>query len=131
MKRLAIIICSVVIFLTGSFVVYNTYVRNKHCTEASYSKEDCKQKSSGSYSLKMSLVCEHSCAAKEYDPAKVVSESRAEEGDLTKCPVSGVIFKVTNESSQVNYNGKTIYTCCGTCATMFEETPEKYASNIN
>lgn len=83
------------------------------------------------YNNKMSMVCEFSCAAKDVDDSKVVAQSKAKIGDYTKCPISGVVFNVTEQSSKISYAGKTAFTCCSTCAEIFNKSPQEYASNMN
>ncbi len=85
----------------------------------------------GSYDTKMSWVCEMSCAAKNYDKSKIVVNSVAKQGDLTKCPISGVVFTVSEQTGTIKYGNNIYHTCCGTCAKMFSDEPSKYASNLN
>jgi hypothetical protein len=86
---------------------------------------------SHSYSMKMSMICEHSCAAEGVDKSKAVAQHLAKIGDYTQCPVSGVVFRVTDKSSKIEKGEKTAYTCCETCAGMFNESPDDYLANIN
>ncbi len=83
------------------------------------------------YDTKMSWVCEMSCAAKNYEKDKVVSNSTAKPGELTKCPISGVVFTVNENSGIVKRGDFTYHTCCGTCANMYTEDSSKYAANFN
>lgn len=116
MKKLLILISSSLLIVVAGFFIWK-YNHNFD--------------SQCGYNSKMSMVCEFSCAAKEVDKSKIVAQSKAQIGDCTKCPISGVVFLVSQESKQITYNGKTAFTCCETCAQIFNEFPEKYAANIN
>jgi hypothetical protein len=74
----------------------------------------------------MSAMCERSCAARDYGKASVVAQPGAHRGQLTRCPVSGVVFKVHKGSSGVAYAGKEWVTCCGTCAKKLAAAPERF-----
>lgn len=75
----------------------------------------------------MTAMCQKACGAKDYDPAAVVSILDAKIGDLTTCPVSGVVFRVVEASSNVKFKEDAIYTCCATCASLYNLDPDKYA----
>jgi YHS domain-containing protein len=79
----------------------------------------------------MSMVCELSCAAENVDASKLTAQSKAKAGDFTKCPVSGVAFLVNDQSSQISQNGKSVFTCCETCAEIFTKAPDEYVANIH
>jgi hypothetical protein len=118
-----IILVAVVLVAAGSgYYVWRS--QSSSCCDEGCSK-------SHSYSMKMSMICEHSCAAEGVDKSKAVAQAAAKVGDYTQCPVSGVVFKVTDESVKIAYHDKTAYTCCGTCAGMFNESPDEYAANLN
>ena len=78
----------------------------------------------------MNTLCQKSCAVQNYDPDDLVSPAKASIGDLTRCPVSGVVFRVTQFSPMVKFEDKEIYTCCGSCETIYNHDPEKYAAMI-
>jgi hypothetical protein len=72
-------------------------------------------------------ACQAGCAAEEgYDPADVVAQPGAEPGDLARCPVSGVVFRVHEESPQVVVHGHALYTCCGGCAERLRAEPARF-----
>jgi YHS domain-containing protein len=50
-----------------------------------------------------------------------VTQPGAEPGQLTYCPVSGVVFKVQAASARREVAGKPLYFCCETCAVYFSE----------
>ncbi len=74
-----------------------------------------------------SEVCKHTCAAKEpHADRDLVPAAQAKVGDLTRCPVSGVVFRVSAESPQVEYSGRKLRVCCGGCAEKFREQPARF-----
>ena len=60
-------------------------------------------------------VCSHSLTSDKYDIDTVVEQPGAKVGDLTRCPISGSVFRVTEMSPKTDQKGKTYYTCCGGC----------------
>src|SRR4051812_39050586 len=102
MKKVFIILSAVVVLTTGGFLIWK-YTR----PVGSCAKENC------DYSDKMSVICEFSCAARDVDEGKIVAQSVAKSGDYTRCPVSGVVFQVTEGSSTIKYGDKKAFTCCG------------------
>lgn len=86
----------------------------------------CEVASSTNLASVMAGVCQKACAVQNYDPKDVVNQSTVQVGDLTRCPVSGVVFKVTENSSVVSYEDQEFFTCCTTCAGIFEKDPERF-----
>jgi YHS domain-containing protein len=58
--------------------------------------------------------------------APLQAPGAAKVGDRTKCPVSGEEFVVANDSAKAEYEGKTYYFCCPSCADTFKKDPTKY-----
>jgi hypothetical protein len=74
-----------------------------------------------------SEVCKHTCAIKEaHSDRDVVPSAQAKIGDLTRCPVSGVVFRVSADSPQVEYVGRNLRVCCDGCAEKFREQPARF-----
>jgi copper chaperone len=72
-------------------------------------------------------ICQAGCAAKfDYDPADVVAQPGAKVGDLTRCPVSGVVFQVQEDQPRYDANGATWFTCCGMCLGKLQESPARF-----
>lgn len=92
-------------------------------------KSTCDLKSGGQ-GLNMSSICQKACAMQDYDPKAVVAALDARIGDLTTCPVSGVVFKVTEASSKVKYKDQEIFTCCSSCTTLYNHDPESYSKAL-
>ncbi len=126
MKKLLFIAISILVVAAaiGGYLWKNSFCGS--CPE----KGKC-NKTSGNYNLKMSLCCERGCAAKNYAEDKIVANSIGQNGELVKCPVSGVVFKMSNHSGLVSYSNKNYHTCCGSCANIFRNNPELYAVNLN
>ena len=77
-----------------------------------------------------SEVCKHTCAIKEtHADREVVPSAQAKVGDLTRCPVSGVVFRVSAESPQVEYSGRSVRVCCDGCAEKFREQPARFGGS--
>jgi len=82
--------------------------------------------------VKVSFCCENCKGAVDKADDKV---AKALGGDnmtkavtaQTKCPVSG---KPIDVSKTVDYQGKTVYFCCGNCPAAFEKEPTKYTSQL-
>jgi hypothetical protein len=74
-----------------------------------------------------SEVCKRTCATKEpHAEQELVPAAQATVGELTRCPVSGVVFRVSAESPQVEYSGRKLRVCCGGCAEKFREQPARF-----
>jgi len=80
----------------------------------------------GNYAAVMSGVCEKACGLQKYDVSTVVDQAEAMVGDITRCNVSGVAIKINESTSTLNYRGQQYYTCCATCAGIFEKDPERF-----
>jgi hypothetical protein len=77
-----------------------------------------------------SEVCKHTCATKEpHADRDVVPAAQAKVGDLTRCPVSGVVFRVSAESPQVEHSGRKLRVCCDGCAEKFREYPARFSGS--
>ena len=73
----------------------------------------------------MSATCRFSsCATKlAYKESDIVAQPRAEVGDLTRCPVSGVVFAVDEGRPQVRIGQADYVTCCDVCAQKLRRNP--------
>ena len=49
-------------------------------------------------------------------------------GDITRCPVSGEVFRIKANSPKAVVDGKTYYVCCKRCVGKFEKNPAKFLS---
>lgn len=65
--------------------------------------------------------CAFSCGARWAREAPgTVAQPGARPGDSTYCPVSGVVFQIKPNGARKEWNGRTLYFCCGKCADFFE-----------
>lgn len=69
--------------------------------------------------------CESSCGIRTAGPAAVVVQPGAKPGDRTYCPVSGVVFTVTDSSPRKEVDGRSIYVCCAGCAQYFSANRDR------
>ena len=77
----------------------------------------------------MAMVCERSCAAKApYRDEMVMAQPNTRVGDLTRCPVSGVVFTVTEDNPDIVYHGAHYRLCCGGCEKKFRANPARFVS---
>ncbi len=67
-------------------------------------------------------MCSHSLTSAEYADEEVVSQPGAQLGELTRCPISGSVFRVSDMSPKTDQKGKTYYTCCGGCVDQLEKS---------
>lgn len=65
-------------------------------------------------------TCTHSLTSDKYDEAEVVAQPGAKVGDLTRCPISGSVFRVAESSPATVQKGQTYYTCCAGCVDQLE-----------
>jgi YHS domain-containing protein len=62
--------------------------------------------------------CEAGCGKRGIDP-NAHFQPGANAGDLAYCPVSGVVFKITDTSAKAEVDGKPIFFCCENCKAHF------------
>jgi len=83
----------------------------------------------GNYDAAMSGVCRFSCATREpYREADLAAQPGAKSGDLTRCPVSGEVFRVDDKHPRVVLAGRDYVFCCDDCVTRFRADPAHYVS---
>jgi len=69
--------------------------------------------------------CEGGCGLRGEDPHASVQRREMAAGQKTYCPVSGVVFTVTDESVRRSYGGQTFFFCCEGCARHFDTEPAR------
>jgi len=121
MKGKRYILLLILVLFASIVIAQEKNERDQNTAKTSEAK-----KSSGIVSS-MTGMCQKACAAKDYNPVDVVSILEAKIGDLTTCPVSGVVFRITEASSKVKFKDDIIYTCCSSCASLYNHDPNKYA----
>ena len=84
-------------------------------------------KALGEFDWDMSGVCQGACAAKQdYEASQVVAQPGARPGDLTQCPVSGVVFVVAGGRPVVQVGDDAYHLCCDGCADKFRVNPARF-----
>lgn len=61
-------------------------------------------------------------------PRGVVSQPGAVRGDETYCPVSGVVFEVSETTPERSQAGEVIHLCCEACAEHYEKNRASVAA---
>lgn len=83
--------------------------------------------SSTCFDPSMSSVCQRSCATKvAYEESDIVKQPGANQGDLTRCVVSGVVIKSGNDNPKVEHSGNSYILCCEGCAKKFRQEPTRF-----
>jgi hypothetical protein len=77
----------------------------------------------------LASFCQKHCAAQSFNEKDVVPETQAKVGDLTRCPVSGVVFRVTGETPRVEYGGRGRWVCCPGCVEHFRDNPARFSGS--
>lgn len=81
----------------------------------------------GAYDSTAASECRYSCAAKiPYEDSELVSQPGVHDGQLTRCPVSGVVFAVDAKRPRVTIGAHGYVTCCEGCATKLRKAPGKF-----
>ena len=77
----------------------------------------------------MTAICQKACATTiAFKESDVVGQPGAKRGDLTRCPVSGVVFKVGFTNPTVAHKGATYRFCCSMCSKEFKAKPAHFVS---
>ena len=82
----------------------------------------CKKDAHHDHGEAHAAVCSHSLTAAEYGGAEIVSQPGAKIGQLTRCPISGSVFKVTETTPSTEQKGEPYYVCCGGCVEQLEKS---------
>lgn len=81
----------------------------------------------GQFDPVMSGVCRFSCATQEaVDEVSLVAQPGARAGDLTRCPVSGVVFAVDQDRPAVHVAAADYVVCCAECAGKLAKEPGNF-----
>jgi YHS domain-containing protein len=71
---------------------------------------------------------EHTLSEGDYEPSDVVLQPGAEVGDIAQCPVSGEVFRVTEDHTYFDVDEGRVYFCCPNCIRRFQRDPERWLS---
>ncbi len=81
----------------------------------------------GNFDPAMSGVCRFSCATKlPYEAKDVAPQPGAHTGQLTQCPVSGVVFAVDADRPRVELDSGEYVLCCDVCAEKLRKHPARF-----
>jgi len=71
--------------------------------------------------------CRFSCATEvQYDPTDLTPQPGVEAGQLTQCPVSGVVFAADLDRPRVEVATHDYVTCCETCADKLRKDSARF-----
>ena len=107
--------------------------KNSVTSDSESCSSSCEAKSDGAqsgYDANMSQMCQQACGVNDYDESQIVDPLTASSGDITKCPVSGAIYIVKDDSPTLSHDGKNFHSCCTTCADIFKTNPERFVKNL-
>lgn len=62
----------------------------------------------------------------EYNPDDVRPQPGATVGEITRCPVSGNVFVVTEGHPYVETDEGRLFVCCSRCVTAFDQNPDLF-----
>lgn len=71
--------------------------------------------------------CRFSCATKvEHDPKDLTPQPGVKTGQLTRCPVSGVVFAADVDRPHVEVAANDYVTCCESCADKLRKDSARF-----
>jgi hypothetical protein len=95
--------------------------------QATGARPVAKGKIAGRFDSAMSGVCRFACATQaKFDAKSVLAQPGARAGNLTQCPVSGVVFAVDAHRPHVRVAQDDYVTCCDKCAGKLKRSPRRY-----
>lgn len=65
----------------------------------------------------------------EYESEDLVEQPGVENGQITKCPMTGEVFRVTEEAPSYTHEGSTYYFCCPNCRKKVKQDPSRLPEN--
>jgi YHS domain-containing protein len=104
-------------------LAYTTQLRAQELSENPTCEGSC---NIDGISCNRSEACQLSCGVGDYDTSDVIGMTDAKIGDLTTCPVTGVVFRVTDNSPQITHNSENYYFCCSSCKSIFTSNPDNF-----
>jgi hypothetical protein len=120
----------------AALTVWATVQRSSTCvdpdaatTTASAGSSSCDgatRHEAGSFDATMSGVCRSSCATPVVAGEHVVAQPGAKPGELTRCPVSGVVFAVDARRPRVHLASGDYVLCCDRCAQKLRDEPARF-----
>jgi YHS domain-containing protein len=118
----------------GSIHVPKETANSKHTKKIGSSEiqpENNRQRVSvtGNFDSSLNSGCQKMCSKRAgHRNSEVKEQPGASVGDITRCPVSGVAFQVTNQVPSHNHLGTVLYFCCKECMLRFLGEPKRFVS---
>jgi hypothetical protein len=121
-KPLRVVSVALVLGAAFLFAGFQAFKPTPCEVQASQGREQLSPEMLATFDSEMAKGCEVGCAfSGKVNTDAVVPQPGATVGDLVRCPVSGVIFKIKPDNPQIMYSGKTFFTCCAGCAARFNK----------
>jgi hypothetical protein len=125
---------SVVVLAGGAYIVRESACRmgdtavSKSVVTASEQTGGSRGSVRGTYDLSMAM-CSFSCAEKmKYREADLHAQPGILDGQLARCPVSGVVFRADAERPRVELVTGAYVTCCESCAEKLKANPVQFVN---
>ena len=67
-------------------------------------------------------MCSASLTKAEYADEKIYEQPGVQMGQLTRCPISGAVFRVSETSPHAEQKGEDYYVCCGGCVDVLKQS---------
>jgi len=72
--------------------------------------------------------CQKSCGMHPPKDATIVLQPHATRGDVTRCVVSGALFRIGDQTPQRVYGNRIVYVCCESCGRYFDRHADAVVS---
>lgn len=95
-------------------------------SQGAASEADSADVTEGSGSSGDAAIVRHLLRDGEYDPDQLTPQPGASVGDITRCPVSGNVFVVTEAHPVIETEGGPIFVCCSRCVAAYQRNPELF-----
>src|SRR5262245_4213726 len=128
MRTTLVIAIAATVLVGGAYLVRNSVCRGGSATPAAAAGQAGGARGSvlGAYDPAMAM-CSFSCAAKvAYREADLHAQPGVRDGQLARCPVSGVVFRADARRPRVHLATGEYVTCCGNCAAKLEKSPGRF-----
>jgi len=114
-------------FLVGAVLLGGTYLVRSTCSQGQGAQARGPRGSvRGAYDPAMA-GCQFSCAAKvAHRERDLHAQPGVRDGQLVRCPVSGVVFKADAQRPHVRLATGEYVTCCNSCAGKLRKDPSRF-----
>ncbi len=129
MRRVALF-SMIPVALLGAVVAARSVAHFANCAGGACASEAAPVTAGKGKDPLMAFVCERSCATKiAYQEADLAPQPGAKAGDLTRRPVSGVVFQVAADNPTVEHQGRRYRLCCSGCEQKFRAHPARFVAS--